>query len=146
MTHWPKWVYRGTLFLAAPSVLWTSLEMYGFSLLGPQMLFYAITHAYPGILAIVLVSVPFFILWGVLNMALAFSPRLRRTSALDHSSVLTFLAFQILHVIALLGYDYWSTIGSVRILVCAIGLALLGFSVWHVFSKIFVLKRLMKPL
>ena len=56
MTHWPKWVYRAALFLAAPSVLWTSLEMYGFSLLGPQMLFYAVTHAYPGILAIVLVS------------------------------------------------------------------------------------------
>lgn len=126
MRNWLRWAYKGILLLAAPAVFWTSFEMYGLTLTGPQMLFYSITHAYPTILLVVLLSIPFFLLWGLFNIVSLFSSGFRSTVGVSVLLASVFFAFQVAHVFALFLYDSWSYVTSFRIATCVGYLTFLG--------------------
>ena len=113
--------YKYLLMLAIPALFWTSFEMYGLTLFGSQMLFYSISHAYPVIYSIVLLSLPFFFIIALFNSALVLLAVIKKSIIVSMNVIGSVLTFQILHVLALVSYGYWAQSGF-RIIVCIIGL------------------------
>jgi len=113
--------YKILLILAVPVLLWTSFEMYGLTIFGSQMLFYSITHAYPVIYSIVLLSLPFFFLVALYNGILILLAIIKKIAIVPLYVVGSVLSFQVLHALALYTYEYWANSGF-RVLVCICGL------------------------
>jgi hypothetical protein len=124
MAVWFRRGYVALLALAAPVALWTSFEMYGLTLRGSQMLFYSISHAYPVIYTVVFLSLAFFGLLALFNIAILLSGRLRQALNISIGVPALLLALQATHVGLLVSYSGWAT-SSYRVLVCFLALALL---------------------
>lgn len=129
-------LYRWVLFLAGPATVWTAFEMYGLTIIGPQMLFFSISHAFPLILLVVLVSSLFFLALAALNI-LFLLPKLRKKIQLPRLTLTVILGIQLMHVFALLGYDNWSSVPAVRIVVCILGLLLILSGILFGLLKVF---------
>lgn len=136
-SRWLNIVYIILMLFAAPSALWVAFEMYGLTLFGSQMLFYSITHAFPAILGVVLLSVIFFLILLLFNAIFVASNKL--CSKLNPpKKVITFiLVFQVFHVAALLSYEFWASITILRILMALFGLVFVFFVVVAVGKYIF---------
>lgn len=113
--------YKYLLILATPVLFWTSFEMYGLTLFGSQMLFYSISHAYPVIYTIVLLSLPFFFIIALFNSTLVILAVIKKSIIVPTNVIGAVLTFQIIHALALASYGYWAQSGF-RVLVCIIGL------------------------
>jgi len=113
--------YKFLLLLAIPALFWTSFEMYGLTIFGSQMLFYSISHAYPIIYSIVLLSLPFFFIIALFNITLVLLAAIKKNIIIPMHVISYVLTFQILHAIALVTYEYWALSGF-RVIVCIIGL------------------------
>lgn len=116
--------YKILLALAAPFILWTSFEMYFLTLFGPQMLFFSIIHAYPNIVLMNSLSAPFYLLLAIYIGVLLILARFKSIHVLPTNILGTVLAFQLLHVLALVTYQQWA-FSWFRLPVCLIALALL---------------------
>jgi len=116
--------YKLLLILSAPALFWTSFEMYGLTMRGSQMLFYSISHAYPIIYSVVLLSLPFFFMLAIYNLILGSLIIIKRIVVVPIHIVGIVFTFQILHALALFTYEYWAPSGY-RVIICSIGLALL---------------------
>lgn len=128
--------YRWVLFLAGPATVWTAFEMYGLTIIGPQMLFFSISHALPLILLVVLVSSLFFLALAALNI-LFLLPKLREKIQIPSLTLTIVLGVQLLHVSALLTYENWSSVPTIRIIVCILGLLLILAGILFGFLKVF---------
>ncbi len=128
--------YKIILILAVPAAFWTSFEMYGLTMLGSQRLFYSISHAYPVIYSIVLLSLPFFFVTALFNSVLTLLSLFKENIIMPMNIVASILLFQLLHALALVTYEHWAPSGF-RVLICIISLVSL-FSVIVICYKEFV--------
>lgn len=102
--------------------------MYGLTLFAPQMLFFSISHAFPTILLVVLVSALFLVLLVLLNVACAIFSALRTAFTVPYSVLVTALVFQLAHLLALFTYAAWSSLSITRIAISLAGLGSLVFT------------------
>ena len=114
-------VYKLIVLLAAPSALWSSFELYGLTLAGPQMLFFAISHAFP-IFAALLLSAVCFIVWALFTVAIVLSGSLRKAVGVPLPTSAVLSLFSVAQVAALMSYEQWSH-SSLRLAVCVVGIA-----------------------
>jgi|RhiMethySRZTD1v2_1073278.scaffolds.fasta_scaffold2642261_1 hypothetical protein len=123
-----RWVYRLTAFLALPGGLWAALEMYGFTLIGPQMLFFSIVHTMPLLVFVVLLSIPTGIAWLAQSALALVHAGYRDRLAVPRRPLVVFATFIVAHAVLLVGYDSWSRT-SLRVPLCLLGLTLTSLAV-----------------
>jgi len=124
-----RWVYRLTAFLALPGGLWAALEMYGFTLFGPQMLFFSIVHTMPLLVYTVLLSVPTGIAWLAQSAMALVHSGYRLRLAIPRRPLGVFVAFIVAHAVLLAGYESWSRNALLRVPLCLLGLTLTSLAV-----------------
>ena len=76
------------------------------------MLFYSITHAYPVIYFVVLLSLPFFLFVALYNGILVLLALNKKAIIVPLYVVGSVLSFQVMHVLALVTYEQWALSGQ----------------------------------
>ena len=117
------------LFLALPGVLWQAFEMYGLTLGGAQMLFFSIVHTMPPLVLLVLLAVPSVVVLLIQSVTALFAVQYRSKIGISKSALTVLSVFLVAHSAALLSYDTWSHIQSVRTPICILGIVLLAISI-----------------
>jgi len=123
---WARRAYLAVTFVAFPAIIWPAFEMYGLTLRGPQMLFFSVIHTMPTLVAVVLVSCLFFVVWLLLNCAALLSRAVRSALGVPVPLAGALAAFQLIHVGALASYESWSYVSLLRVPLCVLGLLLCG--------------------
>ena len=143
----PRWLnifYKILMLFAAPSALWVAFEMYGLTLFGSQMLFYSISHAFPGILGVVMFSVIFYLLLLVVNIVFGTFYSLSVKLNPPRNIILFIMSFQLFHVAALITYEFWAHIAVLRIITALFGLAFVFFTVAAAGKYVFAPNKALK--
>ena len=141
-------LYTWSIGLSAPVIVCTTL-MYILTLTGAkefltlsgaQMLFYSVLDTTPFVAIMLLFSLTFFAILGVLNcVILAMRFKSSKLPELWNPAI-RIGGFQIFHILALFLYDKWAPIPALRIPIAALGFVLL------VFLAIWTFLRLIKPI
>ncbi|WP_374434637.1 hypothetical protein [Inhella sp.] len=117
-------IYKWSFLLAAPGLLWAAFEMFGWTLTGPQMLFFSVAHVLPIVLLMIWLAAPLFILWSGLTLAALARTRTRRALTLSIRQAAALLMGQALFGLSFLSYERWSH-SPLRPVVCIVGIAIM---------------------
>lgn len=114
-------------FLAAalPGLLWQGFEMYGLTLRGSQMLFFAIAHTMPLAVLLVVLAVPFMLVVFVQAVVALGRPGYRARVGISRRALMALVVYVPFHGLMLGTYEIWSGT-SLRIPMCLLGVGLLS--------------------
>ena len=119
------------LLVATPGLLWQAFEMYGLTLRGSQMLFFSIVHTMPLAVVAVLLALPAGLVTLVQAAIGYLRPNYAQRLGMTKRAARALIVFLVVHFAALVGYDVWAPIDSVRITVCIVGLVLFAVAAMH---------------
>ncbi len=112
------------LFTAAPGMCWHALEMYGLTLLGPQMLFFSIAHIMPLAVLFVVLAIPFMLVLFIQSAIALARPTYRERVGIRKRAFLAIVVYFPVHALLLGTYEFWSPT-LFRIPLCLLGLTLM---------------------
>jgi len=143
-THWINNAYLALVLLSAPSALWVAFEIYGLTLFGPQMLFYSIMHTAPVLVAAIFISVIFFLVLLLVNITLVAFPNLLLKVTVSNGVIKFFFLFQVIHIAALVAYEFWAHIPVLRVITATLGLVFVFYVLKAVNKHVIPDKRVVK--
>lgn len=115
-------VLRWSAFLAFPGILWGALEMYGFTLSGPQMLFFSIAHTMPLLVLAIWLAMPTGAFWLAQSVVALAWPKYRSLVSVSAVSAATFIFALVSQAVLLATYEEWSSSEVARTPLCLLGL------------------------